>query len=85
MKMKFMKRRRLAIYFWGSSTPEKNIHQQIEEAIAERKRILPEFEKLFLEKDAPKDIHAQLKETIAGFKQAMKQHENFFSDHKRAA
>jgi len=84
--MKFMKIRGLAVCFWGPSTPGKSIHQQIEETIAERKRILPEWEKLFLEKDSPKDIHAQLKETIAGFKQAMKQHENFFSpNHKKAA
>jgi len=86
--MKIMKRRRLRIYFWGSSAPKKNIHQEIEETIAERKRILPEWEKIFLNEDtgAKKDIHTQLKETIAAFKLSMREHEKFFiKQNKNAA
>jgi len=66
---------------------KKSIHEQIEETIAERKRILPEWEKLFLAKGlAKKDIHMQLKETISEFKKSMKKHESFFlSDQNKKA
>lgn len=68
---------------------KKSIHEEIEETITERNRILPEWEKLFLEEDVTmkKDIHLQLKETISEFKNAMKQHESFFisNQNKRAA
>jgi len=66
---------------------KKNIHEQIEETIAERKRILPEWEKLFLLKGAvKKDIHMQLRETISEFKRSMKRHERFFlSDQNKKA
>ena len=67
---------------------KKNIHEQIEETIAERKRILPEWGKLFLAKGlVKKDIHMQLKETISEFKKEMKRHERFFipDQNKKAA
>ena len=87
--MKIMKRRRFGIYFFESSKPKKSILQQIDETIAERKRILPEWEKLFTEKSetTKKDIHTQLKETISEFRKAMKQHESFFmtNQNKKAA
>ena len=63
----------------------KDIHAQLEETIAERRTILPEWERSFLadqpgtKKDIPavkKDIHEQLAETIAEYKRIRKQWEN---------
>jgi len=81
MKSKFIKGRVLLACLFKSPEIKKDIYAQIEETIAERKRILPEWEKLCLEesKNAKKDIHVQLKETIAEFRQSMRQHEGFFS------
>ena len=58
----------------------KSIHDQIAETIAERNRIIPSWEKLFLDEDkkGKKDIHSELKETISAFRKAMSRHENFF-------
>lgn len=62
--------------------PKKDIHMQLEETIAERKRILADWERLFLsdrpagKNDIPvveKDIHAELAETIAEYKRIRKQ------------
>jgi hypothetical protein len=84
MKRKFIKGRVLLAWSFKSPEIKKDIYALIEETIAERKRILPEWEKLFLEEDhdAKKDIHIQLKETIAEFRRSMRQHEGFFSSVK---
>jgi hypothetical protein len=81
MKRRFIKGRVLLAWLFKSPEIKKDIYAQIEETIAERRRILPEWEKLFLEEnhDAKNDIHIQLKETIAEFRQSMRQHEDFFS------
>ena len=69
----------------GSKDKSKNIHSQIEETIAERNRILPEWKELFDAKPGDaKSIHVQLKETIAEFKKSMKGMERLF-DSKNAA
>lgn len=84
-----MKKKTLAAWFTRPQNTNKNIHEQIAETIAERKRILPEWERIFLTENKPeeKDIHLQLKETISAFKKAMKQHERFFmrDQNKKAA
>ncbi len=89
MKGKFNKKNRLMAWLSKPKKAKKSIYDQIEETIAERKRILPEWEKLFLGEDVTtkKDIHLQLQETISEFKQAMKQHEGFFlsNQNKKAA
>jgi len=89
MKKKFINGRVLLAWLFKSSEIKKDIYSQIEETIAERKRILPKWEKLFLEENlvVKKDIHLELKETIAEFRQSMQQHEGFFSSvkNKRAA
>ena len=84
MKRKSIKSRMLLAWLFKAPEIKKDIHAQLEETIAERKRILPEWEKLFLEEhpNAKKDIHLQLKETIAEFRQSMSQHEGFFSSVK---
>jgi hypothetical protein len=48
----------------------KDIHEQLAETISARKKILAEWEKIFLPKPVivKKDIHDQLKETIAELK-----------------
>lgn len=70
---------------------KKDIHVQLEETIAERRKILPEWEKLFLRnqlasrEDLPvvqKDIHARLAETIAAYKRARKQSQRLFLQEK---
>ncbi|TAL42216.1 MAG: hypothetical protein EPN92_11865 [Chitinophagaceae bacterium] len=65
---------------------KKDIHALLEETIAERKSVLPPWEKLFLygQEDTANDIHAQLKKTIAEFKQSMRQYESFFTSKKAA-
>ena len=81
-------RKRLAEYFSRPQKNKKNIHQQIEETLAERKKILPQWEKIFLNEGtaAENDIHAQLKETIAAFKLSMRAHKSFFiKQNKNAA
>ena len=89
MKRNFNKRKRLTDWLRKPEKTKKSIHEQISETIAERKRILPEWEKLFLEEDrkGTKDIHLQLKETISEFKRARRQHERFFitNQNKKAA
>lgn len=84
-----MKKKSWAAWFTRPQEIKKNIHEQIAETIAERKRILPEWERLFLDQDQSqeKDIHLQLKETISAFKKAMKQHKGFFmtGENKKAA
>jgi gas vesicle protein len=81
MKKKFIKSRILFVWLFKSPETKKDVHAQLEETIAERKKILPQWEKLFLEEnlETKKDIHAQLKETISEFKNAMRQHEGFFT------
>ena len=89
MKRKNNKKERFITWLSKPKKTKKTIYEEIEETIAERKRILPEWEKLFREEDVAmtKDIHLQLKETISEFKKAMKQHEGFFisNQNKRAA
>jgi hypothetical protein len=84
-----MKKMKLADWFTRPQKVKKSIHEQIAETIAERKRILPEWEKIFSpdKGEAEKDIHHQLRETIAAYKKAMKQHESFFmmDQNKKAA
>ena len=60
---------------------KKDIHAQLEETIAERKRIIQQWEKSFVSKPAgiKKDIHAQLAETIAEHKKIMEQWTGLFS------
>ena len=79
---------------WGTwlTRPQKtkrSIHEEIAETIAERNRILPEWEKLFVDggESGKKDIHVQLKETISAFKKNMEQHKSFFmaDQNKKAA
>ncbi len=55
-----------------SSVAKKSIHAQIEETIAERKRILEGFEKLF-QSEAFKetDLHAELQQNINQHKKQM--------------
>lgn len=50
---------------------KKDIHAQLEETMYERRKILDQYQSLFLEgyADAGKDIHVRLKETIAKLKQ----------------
>jgi hypothetical protein len=56
---------------------KKDIHALLEETIAERRRILEQWEKSFL--GVPrKDIHAMLQETIAERKRILQQWENLF-------
>jgi hypothetical protein len=80
MKKRFKKSEKWTVGLSGPGKIQKDIHEQIEETLAERKRILPEWERLFLAEDLniEKDIHMQLKETISAFKRSMKQHESFF-------
>ena len=89
MKRRSIKSRMLLARLFKSPEVKKDIYAQLEETIAERKRILPQWEKLFLEEDAEaeKNIHLQLKETIAEYKQSMRQHERFFGsiNNKQAA
>jgi hypothetical protein len=55
----------------------KNIYNQLEETIAERNRILPQWEKLFLPEES-RDIYALLEETIAERKRTLKEWEKLF-------
>jgi len=84
MKRKFIKSRILLAWLFKSPVVKKDIHAQLQETIAERKRILPEWEKLFFEenRNVKNDIHLQLKETIAEFRQSMRQHKDFFNSIK---
>ena len=66
---------------------KKDIHAQLAETIAERKRIMQQYQKVFLSthsdiKETKKDIHAQLRETIAEYRTTVKQWEGFFSPAK---
>ena len=89
MKRKFSGKKRLMAWLSKSKKGKKSIYEQLEETIAERNRILPEWEKLFIEENVVmnKDIHVQLKETITEFKRTMKRHEGFFlrNENKKAA
>ena len=81
-------KKKLTAYFSKPQKNKKNIHQQIEETLAERRKILPQWERIFLQEnpDTQKDIHAQLKETIAAFKLSMREHKSFFiKQNKNAA
>jgi hypothetical protein len=75
MKGKYIRKRVLLACLskpWGN---KKDIHARIEETIAERKKILQQWEGLFISKPSgvKKDIHAQLKETIAEHRRTMQQ------------
>lgn len=62
----------------------KNIHEQLNETIAERKKIMLEWSNSFFARSIDKkDIHEQLKETIAEHKEIMKQLEKIY-DRKQA-
>ena len=52
-----------------------DIHGQLAETIAERQKILDQWEKIFQPRsvEITKDIHDQLRETIAGLKQTKQQ------------
>ena len=78
---------RLAIHLSKAQKNKKSIHQEIEETLAERKRILPLWEKIFLDEHpgGEKDIHTQLKETIAAFKLSMRRHKRFFDNQNKNA
>lgn len=66
---------------------KKDIHAQLEETIAERKKILQQWEEVFRSmhpvigniNDMEKDIHAQLEETIAQYSRMRKGWEKFLS------
>ena len=57
---------------------KKDIYAQLEETIAERKKLLQQWEKIFMPKPESlrKDIHTQLAETIAEYKKMKQQLNN---------
>lgn len=82
MKHQYITKQILLACRSGWSKPKKDIHTQLQETIAERKKILAEWERVFLSGqpvNSPKvavrekDIHAQLAETIAEYKRIRKQ------------
>jgi len=57
----------------------KDIHCQLQQTIAERKNILADWEKLFLDDNTnAATIHVQLKNTIANLRRAKLQYKEFF-------
>ena len=92
-----MKRRYVTttILMASKTKRRKNIHEQLEETLAERRRIMREWETIKLAPEAMQpDIHAQLEETIAGLKKVRKHtatllynqaRENFPGGDKKAA
>lgn len=56
------------VYLSTQQVMKQDIHAQLAVTLAERKRVLPAWEKLVLQEPAYKDIHLQLAETIAQFK-----------------
>ena len=62
---------------------KKDIHAQLQETIAERKRILTDWESLFLDDSTnAATIHRQLKATIAELKRTKQQYAGFFATQK---
>ena len=62
------------------------IHAQLEETIAKRKRILQQWEQLFHLRHCviQKDIHSQLEETIAKHKEIKQQWQRFLHPKEKA-
>ena len=87
MKRKYTTTQILPACEAGPSVIRKDIHAELEETIAERKKILTEWEKLFLPKPAErkKDIRAELEETVAEHKKIMQQWKNFFTPERKEA
>jgi hypothetical protein len=77
MKRKYITMEVLQACLAKDQKTKKSIHDQLEETIAERKRILPQWKKLFLPGES-KDIHALLQETIAERKSILKEWEKVF-------
>jgi uncharacterized protein YukE len=75
MKWKYIKKQALPACLSKSRGNKKDIHAGIEETIAERKKILQQWEGLFISTPSgiKKDIHAQLEETIAEHRRTMQQ------------
>ena len=73
--MKKKKTMRALARLWQRKNSEyKNIHLQLEETIAQRGKILAEWQKLFLPKTPiQKNIHDQLKETIEALRRERRQ------------
>ncbi|HJS54740.1 MAG TPA: hypothetical protein VJ765_09360 [Chitinophagaceae bacterium] len=87
MKQKIMKGHVLLTWLFKQYDTRKSIHQEIEETLAERKKILVQWEKLFLSQGSEgKDIHEQLRETITEFKRTrLQQQRSFLEQNKKAA
>lgn len=80
MKRKFSIKEKLRARFGKQQVLNKDIHMLLQETITERKRILPQWERMFqLNTSAEKDIHSQLSETISRHKRIMKQWDHLFS------
>ena len=61
----------------------KDIHAQLQETIAERKRILSDWESLFLDDSTDAaSIHRKFRATIAGLKRTNQQYAGFFATQK---
>jgi len=75
MKRKFITTQILLACRKKAPQVKKDIYTQLEETIAERKKLLEQWDGIFMPKPEPlqKDIHAQLAETIAGYKKMKQQ------------
>ena len=78
MKRKFITTQILMTFREKAPQVKKDIYTQLEETIAERKKLLQKWERMFMPIPEPprKDIHAQLAETIAEYKRMKQQLNN---------
>lgn len=69
-----------------SSIIKKDIHAQLEETIAQRRRLIEQWENLVraTPSEIRQDIHAQLKKTIAGLRREMQQSRKSSSTEKQS-
>ena len=76
MKKKYITNQMLLAFQAKPKRQNEDIYTQLAETIAERQKLIPEWEKIFETRPKPvieKDIHSQLAETIAQYKQMKQQ------------
>jgi len=81
MKGKYVTTQILLACLSHNKVKQKDIHAQLKETIAERKRILQQWPKLFTSWLSPKekDIHVQLLETLAERRRILEELQRTFS------
>lgn len=81
MKGKYITTQILMACYSKRPAKEPNIHEQLEETIAERKKIIQQYELTVTETPAAakKTIHAELEETISVVRKAMQQYGRLFA------